>query len=231
MTKTTSRRHLISAVTAVGVAVTLAYPAFASIPGSTGTITSCYLKSDGGLHVIDSTATCGKGQTTLSWNQTGPVGAAGTQGAQGAPGPDGAQGATGPAGPVGAPGTSGPVGAQGSPGTPGPAGTQGPAGSALAYAHVNSDGTVDLANSRNITQANVTNPQTGVYCFDNLSFTPHNLVATIGGQIGGGTGPTVPTVIVGVPGFSICSSQAQVGMVDPATGGFSRQASFYVSFN
>jgi hypothetical protein len=38
-------------------------------------------------------------------------------------------------------------------------------------------------------------------------------------------------VIADIPSFSICSSQAEVGMVDPSTGGFSRDAGFWVVFN
>ena len=40
-----------------------------------------------------------------------------------------------------------------------------------------------------------------------------------------------PGVLAGIPSFSICNSQAEVGMVDPSTGGFSRDASFWVVFN
>jgi hypothetical protein len=131
-------------------------------------------------------------------------------------GPEGPRGATGPAG---AAGTSGAPGAPGAP------------GSALAYAHVSDTGTVDAANSKNIVQANVTHPQAGVYCFDDLSFTPHSIHAIIGGSLGTGSGPVVPTIIANIPSFSICTSEAEVGMVDPSTGGFSRNAAFWVIFN
>ncbi|HZP43038.1 MAG TPA: collagen-like protein, partial [Candidatus Binatia bacterium] len=46
----------------------------------------------------------------------------------------------------GPPGAKGDVGAPGTPGAP---------GTAVAYAHVNADGTVDAANSKNVTSANV----------------------------------------------------------------------------
>ncbi|HEU4598919.1 MAG TPA: hypothetical protein VFS26_04170, partial [Solirubrobacterales bacterium] len=68
-----------------------------------------------------------------------------------------------------------PAGPQGAQGPQGPAG---PAGSAVAYAHIEEDGTVDLENSKNIAQVNVESPSAGVYCFRNLSFTVHVVVAS-----------------------------------------------------
>src|SRR5216683_1603478 len=71
----------------------------------------------------------------------------------------------------------------------GPAGGQGPAGapgSAVAYARVDpfpgslaGSGTVDAANSKNVTQANVSHAGVASYCFSGLSFTPHNAVVSI----------------------------------------------------
>jgi hypothetical protein len=86
----------------------------------------------------------------------------------------GARGAPGPQGPQGA------QGAQGPKGPTGPRGLPGPSGSAVAYAHVNADGTLDGANSRNVASANVARASTGVYCFKGLSFTPHAVAVTIG---------------------------------------------------
>jgi hypothetical protein len=128
-------------------------------------------------------------------------------------------------------GPQGQRGGPGPPGAPGEPGAPGAPGSALAYAHVSFNGTVDAANSKNIVQANITHPQAGVYCFDNLSFTPHSIHAVIGSAVGTGTGPVIPAVTANIPSFSICSSQAQVGMEDPSTGAFSRDASFWVVFN
>jgi hypothetical protein len=104
-------------------------------------------------------------------------------------------------------------------------------GGAVAYAHVSPNGVVDTAHAKNITQANVTHPQTGVYCFNGLSFTPNSIEVTLGGTTGDGTGPTVPAVVADIPSFSLCSSQGEVGMVNPSTGAFSRDASFWVVFN
>jgi hypothetical protein len=59
-----------------------------------------------------------------------------------------------------------------------PRGEKGEAGTALAFARVLNDGTVDESRSKNITDSNVTNPMAGVYCFDGLGFAPKSVVAT-----------------------------------------------------
>ena len=58
-------------------------------------------------------------------------------------------------------------------GAPGAAGASGAPGSAVAYARVNADGTVDETNSKNVADANVTHPEAGVYCFVGLAFAVH----------------------------------------------------------
>src|SRR5919201_3973271 len=91
----------------------------------------------------------------------------------------GARGAPGPQGPQGV------QGAQGPEGPTGPRGLSGPSGSAVAYAHVNANATLDAANSKNVASGNVARPTsspTGVYCFSGLSFTPHAVAVTIGVQ-------------------------------------------------
>jgi hypothetical protein len=79
----------------------------AAIPDSSNVIHACYHPQSNGsntpLGVIDTAktnGTCPNGDTTLTWNQTGPQGPAGATGATGAAG---ATGATGPAGPPGSP--------------------------------------------------------------------------------------------------------------------------------
>lgn len=60
--------------------------------------------------------TCFRGDSVITWNQTGPAGPqgpAGPAGPQGDKGDTGAQGATGPAGPQGATGPAGPQGPAG----------------------------------------------------------------------------------------------------------------------
>jgi hypothetical protein len=110
-------------LTAAVVAVTTlaaAALAFATIPGSGGTIHACYAKG-GVLRVIDAeTSTCSSGENSLVWNQTGPQGPTGTQGATGAQGDDGPVGPHGDPGPVGPQGDTGPAGPQGPPGPAGP---------------------------------------------------------------------------------------------------------------
>ena len=75
--------------------------------------------------------------------------------------------ATGPAGPPGVNGTNGVNGAD---------------GTARAYALVKANApgavdTVDESRSKNITDANVTHPSNGSWCFNGLPFTPVNAVA------------------------------------------------------
>jgi hypothetical protein len=76
---------------------------------------------------------------------------------------------TGPRGATGATGAQGPKGEKGDPGI---------AGSAIAYAKVEAAGEIVAAESKNMAGAVVTNPQAGHYCFLDLPFTPHNMVAT-----------------------------------------------------
>jgi hypothetical protein len=85
-----------------------------SIPGTDGLITGCYQANGADatngtpLNIIDpNKASCGKNQTSVTWNQIGPAGPQG---------PQGPQGATGPAGP----GLTFTVTLGGVPGSPGP---------------------------------------------------------------------------------------------------------------
>lgn len=73
------------------------------------------------------------------------------QGQTGAQGPQGDPGATGDTGPTGPTGDTGPTG---------------PAGTAMAFAYVNSDGTVNSSRSSNVDATEVSHPETGVYCFE-----------------------------------------------------------------
>lgn len=84
----------------------------------------------------------------------------------------------------GEPGPQGPEGLRGEQGSPGPPGLTGPAGkdgadgSALAFAYVNADGTLDETRSKGV--ASVATPFAGVgfYCFD-LVPSPRNAVGSI----------------------------------------------------
>jgi hypothetical protein len=63
------------------------------------------------------------------------------------------------------------------------------------FAKVNTDGTVDGANSKGLTDADVTNPGAGVYCITVPSFTPRGAQATT--QFGGSGGTTAQVTIGG----------------------------------
>lgn len=78
-------------------------------------------------------------------------------------------------GPRGLQGSAGLTGARGATGAAGAAGAPGAAGTAVAWAYVSSSGTVDPTQSKGITDANVTHPAAGNYCFSGLSFTPKNI--------------------------------------------------------
>ena len=106
--------------------------AVASIPDASGVIHACY-PSTGILRVVDTgkATKCPKGETPLTWSQTGQTGPSGATGAQGPTGPAGQQGPTGQSGPQGQKGDTGPqgaVGATGLAGAPGPKGDTGDPG-------------------------------------------------------------------------------------------------------
>ena len=151
-----------------------------------------------------------KNESKLSWNSKGPRGSNGANGANGAPGGKGANGT------------------QGAAGKEGTAGKEGPAGSALGYAHVNADGTVDPARSKNVTSANVEVVPNGAYCFHGLPFTPKNVVASL-------TNFTLGFIQVGVPPDigAVCAAGVQARVEtwnDAATPAVTNEA-FEVLFN
>src|SRR5947208_709341 len=94
-------------------------------------------------------------------------------------------------------------GPRGYKGLRGARGAKGADGTALAYARVGSDGTIDTARSKGIAQTNVSHTTTGVYCFVSLPFTPKNVVATLEP---GGSGDEV--VYASVPDVSLCPAGA-----------------------
>ena len=69
--------------------------AIAAIPASDGTIHGCYSTTAtaptlaGQLRIVDEGVNCAAGETTLTWNQTGPTGPSGPQGDPGPPGDSG----------------------------------------------------------------------------------------------------------------------------------------------
>jgi hypothetical protein len=84
-------------------------------------------------------------------------------------------------------------GSPGARGLTGAAGAMGPAGTAVAYAAVTGPGTTVAGQTKNIADANITHPASGVYCFA-LPFTPTNAVVT--GSNLGMANDTVATVAV-----------------------------------
>lgn len=86
----------------------------------------------------------------------------------------GQKGDRGDKGDTGATGAQGPQGAAGADGQPGPP------GSALAYAHVNANGTFDPARSKNVLATEAFPSFTGIYCVS-FTVTPHNVSATLVG--------------------------------------------------
>jgi hypothetical protein len=104
---------------------------------------------------------------------------------------------------------------------------------AEGYARIKSDGTLDAANSKNVSAANVTHAGTGETCFHGLPFTIHNVQATLdydtvlNGQIA--------QVTAEVPGTSFCSPAAQAmiftGLVNPSVFTSGHDYGFYVVFH
>jgi len=73
-------------------------------------------------------------------------------------------------------GKHGPKGPQGAKGLPGPAGAQGPGGTAVAFAAVNGGPATTVASqTKNVVDANISHPASGVYCFA-LPFTPKSAI-------------------------------------------------------
>ncbi len=133
------------------VALFIAATGFAvgAIPTRSGVIHACYKTKNGALSVV-SGSKCPRGTRPLSWNQLGPKGSNGARGATGA---------------TGAKGANGGQGAQGA---------KGEAGTAVAYARVQEDGTLEPGDSgrqnKNVVPVDVQHPAAGIYCFGGLAF-------------------------------------------------------------
>jgi hypothetical protein len=154
--------------------------------------------------------------------QTGATGATGPQGNTGATGATGAQGATGSQGNTGAAGAVGPTGAKGDTGATGATGPQGPAGGALAYAHVNADGTINQ-DSGNVTVSKIA---AGIYCIGVTGGTVHVAVVSLDSRPNvGGTVQTGVFQATGCPAnasdiFAITRPQTQDGGIPGADRAF-----------
>jgi hypothetical protein len=90
----------------------------------------------------------------------------------------------GPQGPAGPAGAAGATGAQGDKGETGARGEQGVPGEAVAYANVRQDGTIEPGQSKGITNAMIKRTTEGVFCFENLGFTPHSAMVSPDGSFG-----------------------------------------------
>jgi hypothetical protein len=210
------------------VAVVLGTAAFgvatavqASIPDAKGVIHGCYAKGNGALRVIDTDKrlTCGKENTPLNWNQTGPQGGTGATGPQGGTGPTGPEGATGPrghTGPAGITGATGPTGGQGPPGT-----------SATAlWAEINADGTI--AESSGVSSASYLS--TGEYAvFFDQDVLGCSYQATLGANLGTGL-PTV-AFIGAEPYYPGAPAGVRVQVASGQSGGqpLGEDAGFYLA--
>ena len=153
------RSRLTYANTMATVAVFLALGggayALSGIPDRAGVFHGCVAPKAGGLRVVKSASSCRKTKTIRRGRRhvrvRGESAIAWNQ-----KGPRGLQGTPGIKGDPGAPGT------------------------ALAFARVFATGGVDEARTEGagLTDANVTSPSTGIYCFYNLGFTPRSLQVT-----------------------------------------------------
>jgi hypothetical protein len=124
-------------------------------------------------------------------------------------------------------GLRGPAGAQGAPGA---AGASGAPGSAVAYARINADGTVDEANSKNVADANVTHPEAGVYCFVGLPFAVH-AVSVAPDDYGPGEAVLVNPTFHGAPPYDGCGNNPRVRVTTAADPSGLSDHPFYITFN
>jgi hypothetical protein len=119
-------------------------------------------------------------------------------------------------------------GARGPAGPQGATGPQGPAGNARAFAHIKPNGTFDAAHSLGLTAANYNHNGAGKYCFFGLSFTPHNVVATIDGANAGSSMGAAARVVLG--STNVCPSGVQVAVLTSKSGSLGNFGA-YILFN
>jgi hypothetical protein len=106
---------------------------------------------------------------------------------------------------------------KGGTGPAGPTGPTGAAGSSLAFANVAADGTVDAANSKNVTTANVKNG-TGFYCISGVAGTVRNAVASLSFDTSSisGSGGSIRAFVGAGAG---CPAGTQVSVATDTNGG------------
>ena len=106
---------------------------------------------------------------------------------------------------------AGAAGATGAAGAPGAKGDTGEAGSAVGYAEVVGANVV-AANSKNVTQANLTHPNQGIWCFSGVPFTPHTAQVTVesGAEIGFAFHPTAISSCANMQMIVVTTDQNEV---------------------
>jgi hypothetical protein len=122
---------------------------------------------------------------------------------------------------------------KGATGAKGDKGDKGDAGTAVAYARVNADGSLDLTRSKGLTAANVERRSTSAYCFHDLPFTVHNAVATV--EYDGGAGTDQEMVQVALAGAGYTSDCNAVPNTVVEVAGYTADnygaVPFYIVFN
>jgi type VI secretion system secreted protein Hcp len=94
-------RATVLAVGGLVAGITVATGVAQAASSDTNTIYGCVSTKDGAVRVAAEGLACGKSESPISWNQTGPAGAPGADGQPGPAGRDGRDGQPGPAGPAG----------------------------------------------------------------------------------------------------------------------------------
>ena len=118
----------------------------------------------------------------------------------------------------------GQTGATGATGPQGPQGIQGPAGTAVAYAVIKSDGTLDTTHSSaNLTAAMVSNAATSASCWHNLPFTPKSAIAVATYDGGPGTSDEMVQLAQTGAGFTTdCPAGVQIEVAGYSGGNYAR---------
>jgi hypothetical protein len=78
-----------------------------------------------------------------------------------------------------------------------------------AYAHILPNGSVDSGDALNISNANVSHPEEGVYCLSGLSVKPHVVLT----EVDSGDGPGVTESSVLMSNFIVCPPSANAEIV------------------
>jgi hypothetical protein len=181
--------------------------ALAAIPGRDGVIHACYKKQGGALSVVAGGKKCPRGTRALSWNQRGRTGA------------------------------NGPKGANGQAGVQGVEGKKGDAGTAVAYARVAANGTLEPGDNgkqnKNVVAGNVEHDATtgaGHYCFGGLPFGVASAMVSpdSAGDINGNVGASV-AVQRGI-NLGSCDAQHQQARVTTLVAGAPADHRFQIWF-